>query len=720
MSNYDLLIQKLDRFIRKFYLNQLIRGLLYTTTVVLGLFILLNLLEHQFYFTTAVRKVLFFGFLGFSAISAFYWIFTPLSKYFKLGKVIDHEQAAIIIGDHFGSVKDKLLNILQLKKQGHDSISSNLIEASINQKTESIKLVPFKAAIDLTTNRKYLKYALPPALALLVILFAAPSLITEPTFRFINNDKVFERAAPFHFHLNNQELEVVQSEDLVVTVDLDGEALPDEVFIDIDKFQYRMKKLDASTFGYTFKDVQADVPFHFFSGSVRSNNHEVKVLLKPNLTEFKLDLKYPSYTKRKNEGLTNIGDLVVPEGTKVTWNFSAKNTENLALAFGDRTNIQEAERRADDQYYLRRTISNDELYTIYISNNEVPDPDSIIYSLSVIKDQYPQISVESFVDSLEETLIYFIGNASDDYGLSALNFNYTISNSKGQQSSQAKSINRRAGRDVQYDYTFDISELKLKPGDQLSYYFEVKDNDGVNGPKASQTGTMTFEKPTLEEFEDQEDANEEEIKDKLEQALQESKKIQEELKKLREKMLQKLEPTWEDKKALEKLMERQEELQEELKKAQKKFEENIKNQEEFTERSEEILEKQEKMEELFDEALDDETMELMEKIKELMEELDKDQMLENMQEMQMNESEMETEMDRLLELFKNLEVEKEMKDLTEELEKLAEKQEELAKETEEESKPQDELEKEQEELNEEMKELEEKLEDLEKISNILP
>jgi hypothetical protein len=161
-SNYDLLIQKLDQFIRKFYLNQVIRGSLYSMGVILGLFILFNLLEHQFYFNSGVRKVFLFGFLGISIFSLSTWVFSPLLKYFRLGTQINHEQAANIIGDHFGSVRDKLINILQLKKQESSSVSTSLINASINQKTEEIKLVPFKSAIDLNKNRKYLKYALPP------------------------------------------------------------------------------------------------------------------------------------------------------------------------------------------------------------------------------------------------------------------------------------------------------------------------------------------------------------------------------------------------------------------------------------------------------------------------------------------------------------------------------------------------------------------------------
>ena len=161
------------------------------------------------------------------------------------------------------------------------------------------------------------------------MLFAAPSLITEPTHRIINNNKAFEKAAPFHFQLANGELDVIQYDDLKIIAEVDGEALPDEVFIDVDNFQYRMKKEDGNTFSYVFKNVQKDIPFHFYSGAVKSTDHSVNVLLKPDLTGFDLSLDYPGYIGRKDEKLSNIGDVVIPQGTKVTWNFTSENTDDV-------------------------------------------------------------------------------------------------------------------------------------------------------------------------------------------------------------------------------------------------------------------------------------------------------------------------------------------------------------------------------------------------------
>ena len=711
-SSYDLLLEKLDRFIRKFYLNQLVRGLLYSTAIILSLFLFFSLLENFFYFDTSVRKLIFFGFIGVSFASIGLFMLMPVLKYFKLGRQIDHEQAAVIIGDHFSDVKDRLLNILQLKKQSDDQVSKELILASINQKSEQIKLVPFRSAIDLGKNRKYLKYALPPALMLLGIFLASPTMITKSTHRIINNNTEFEKEAPFHFRIINEDLKAVQYDDYTVYLETDGSVVPNEVFIDVEDFQYRMKKTADNAFSYTFKNVQKDQNFEFFSGFVRSKEYDLEVLPKAKLSAFSIDIDYPSYISRKDETVSNIGDLVIPTGTSLTWNFDTENTDEMALKFSSDGIVNNAERRSDEAFRYERRILKDEQYKLFYSNELVSEPDSVFYNIKVLADEYPEISVESFRDSLENTLVYFIGNASDDYGLVSLNFNYTVSKANGSELEETQLIENPKSRSAQYSYTLDITELDLRPGDKLSYYFEAYDNDAVNGSKSARTHLMEFEKPTLEEFEEKEEENEDEIKETLEESLKESKKIKEELKKLRDKMLQKQKPDWEDRKELEKLLERQKELEEKLKEAKEKFDENLKNQEEFTDREDEIKEKQEKLQELFEEAIDSETQELMDKIQELLEELDKESMIEEMENMQLNEESMEKNTERLLELFKNLEVEKEIKDLTEKLDELSEKQDSLADETKKAEEVTEEMKQDQEDLNKEFDKLQEKMDEI--------
>lgn len=713
-SNYQQLISKLDQFTRKYYLNKLIKGSLYTIGIVLGLFLVFSVLEHNFYFSKGVRKLFFLSFMGVSLATLGYFVILPLTSFFKLGKVISHEYAAQIIGAHFSDVKDQLLNVLQLKKQS-DQDGSALLFASIEQKTDKIRLVPFKTAIDLSNNKKYLRYALPPFLILIGILFMAPSVIKDSSYRIINNNKEFERAAPFQFTWQGSNLEVVQYEDFEFEVEADGSVLPDEAFIEIDDFQYRMQKEGNGKFSYVFRNVQKDLEFRVFSGRVSSPSEELKVLTKPNLTDLNIALDFPSYTQRKDETLYNRGDLVIPEGTKIKWTFDALYTDDVHMKFSLKEERVATEKKSPSVYTYSKIVREDDLYKVFISNDRIPTPDSISYGINVVKDEYPSISVEQFVDSVENDVLYFLGTASDDYGLNNLSFNYTISSQKGvvKKQESIKVVDPR-GRETQYDYTFDVSTLNLAPGDQVTYYFKVFDNDGVNGRKSAKTGVLQFKKPTLEEYKEQEDANEEEIKDNLKEARDDLRKMQENFRKMREKLLQEKELDWQDKEELQKLLEEQKKLQEKLEKAKEKFEENLKNQEEFSEQKEEILEKQEKLQELFEEALNPEKQELMEKIQELMQELNKDEAMEMMEEMEMNDEQMEQEMDRLLELYKNLEVEKEMKDQIEKLEELAEKQEELAKENEKKDKPSEEDKEKQEELNKEFEELQEEMKETQK------
>jgi len=714
LNNYEILISKLDEFTRKYYVNKIIRGTLYSTALILLLFIALDVLEYNYYFGTGVRKFFFFSFLGTSAAGLIYWIGIPLMALLRLGQRISHDQAAHIVGEHFTDVKDKLLNVLQLKRQSDSAVSTELVFASINQKTESIKVVPFKRAIDLGENRKYLRYALPPLLLLLVLLVAAPSIITDSTSRIINNNTEYERDAPFQFYLEEEYgLSVEQYKDFILHVEVDGSVLPNEVFINVDDYQYRLSKENNKEFTYRFKNVQQETEFRVFSGPVSSKNYTLEVLKKPNLLSFEVKLDYPGYTKRRDELLTNIGDLVVPAGTKILWDFNTLNTDAIGMRMGE-SEVEDLERKGNDLFSTTRPVYKDGSYTLYLSNAQIEIADSVRYNINVIPDLYPKISVEQIVDSVDRNLVFFVGIAGDDYGVRNLAFNYqVIDENQEVKPLETFPLSVKNATQFQYDYTFDINDLALQPGQQLNYYFEVFDNDAINGSKSTRTNLMTYLKPTVEEFEKQEEENSEDIKQTLKSSLKESKKLQEDMRKMREKLLQEKDLEWQDKKEIENLMKRQEKLQNQLENAKDLYQENQENKQEYEKPSEEQLEKQEKMEEFFEELMDEEMMEMMEKLQEMMEEMQKDEALQMLEDFEFDEEELQKELDRLMELFKQMELEELMEEQIEKLQELAKKEDELSEKTKNEEKSNEELQKEQEEIQEEFDEVKEEMEKIE-------
>jgi hypothetical protein len=185
------------------------------------------------------------------------------------------------------------LNILQLRSQSTERSQAQLIEASIQQKSAQIKVVPFKNANRPQQKQKTFASGPSPLLLLLALLLGAPSLIKDSATRIIRNNEEFEKAAPFHFKIKDETPSVVQFGNYTLEMEIDGSILPSEVFIAVDEYPYRMNKVDGTHYTYTFNNVQKNTSFTMSSGEVKSKPYELEVLKKPNLSQFSIRMDFP-------------------------------------------------------------------------------------------------------------------------------------------------------------------------------------------------------------------------------------------------------------------------------------------------------------------------------------------------------------------------------------------------------------------------------------------
>jgi hypothetical protein len=100
-KSFEALISKIDAFIRMYYKNRIIRGIIYSVALLVVFFLLLNLLEYFSYFGQLTRAILFFGYITLALALISVYIAIPALKLFKIGKRISYEQAADIISRHF-------------------------------------------------------------------------------------------------------------------------------------------------------------------------------------------------------------------------------------------------------------------------------------------------------------------------------------------------------------------------------------------------------------------------------------------------------------------------------------------------------------------------------------------------------------------------------------------------------------------------------------------
>lgn len=727
-SNYQSLIEKLDGFIRKYYKNHLLRGLIYSIGLVLLFFVAVTALEYYAHFNSIVRTILFYSFVAATGFVVVKYIATPLSKLYMLGKIISHEEAANIIGKHFSNVQDKLLNVLQLQNESTLSSShSELIEASINQKTKELNPVPFNSAIDLTENKKYLKYALIPTLLIAVILFSAPSIIKDGTKRLVQHSDYFEKESPFQFVITNSDLRTLAQQDFELNVKITGDEVPDVVFVEIDGNEFKLNKENIVNFNYVFKNVQKNIHFNLAADGFKSKEYELVALPNPLLLNFDISLAYPKYLNKKDEVFNNTGDLVVPSGTKISWTFKTQNTNQLRLNFNDTSFAVPVASENVFNYSVR--LFRDKTYSVSTSNQFLKSKDSVTYTINVIPDAYPQINVEEKKDSNATKRIYFRGDVKDDYGFSKLTFNYRfISNTDSSSTENLKKITPQASAIAvskittqdQFSHYWDMSELGVSPGDQIEYYFEVWDNDGVNGNKSSRSQKMIFKAPTLKELAESTDKNNTKIKDDLEESIRQAKDVQKELADLQRKVAEKKNLSYDEKKKLQALLEKQKELQKKVENIKNENLQNNQKQSEYKQLDEKIMEKQKQLEELFDKVMTPELKEKYAELQKLLEKLDKEKIQEALEKMKLDNKDIMKELDRNLEIFKQLEVEQKIQENIDKLNDLSKKEDALSKKSEdknadskEQKAKQDDLNKKFDALQKDMKALEKKNSEME-------
>ena len=727
-SNYQSLIEKLDGFIRKYYKNHLLRGLIYSIGLVLLFFVAVTVLEYYAHFNSIVRTILFYSFVAATGFVVVKYIATPLSKLYMLGKIISHEEAANIIGKHFSNVQDKLLNVLQLQNESTLSSShSELIEASINQKTKELNPVPFNSAIDLTENKKYLKYALIPTLLIAVILFSAPSIIKDGTKRLVQHSDYFEKESPFQFVITNSDLRTLAQQDFELNVKITGDEVPDVVFVEIDGNEFKLNKENIVNFNYVFKNVQKNIHFNLAADGFKSKEYELVALPNPLLLNFDISLAYPKYLNKKDEVFNNTGDLVVPSGTKISWTFKTQNTNQLRLNFNDTSFAVPVASENVFNYSVR--LFRDKTYSVSTSNQFLKSKDSVTYTINVIPDAYPQINVEEKKDSNATKRIYFRGDVKDDYGFSKLTFNYRfISNTDSSSTENLKKITPQASAIAvskvttqdQFSHYWDMSELGVSPGDQIEYYFEVWDNDGVNGNKSSRSQKMIFKAPTLKELAESTDKNNTKIKDDLEESIRQAKDVQKELADLQRKVAEKKNLSYDEKKKLQALLEKQKELQKKVENIKNENLQNNQKQSEYKQLDEKIMEKQKQLEELFDKVMTPELKEKYAELQKLLEKLDKEKIQEALEKMKLDNKDIMKELDRNLEIFKQLEVEQKIQENIDKLNDLSKKEDALSKKSEdknadskEQKAKQDDLNKKFDALQKDMKALEKKNSEME-------
>jgi hypothetical protein len=657
------------------------------------------------------------------------WVIKPLLYIFHFNEPLTNEKAANEIGKFFPEIEDKLLNTLQLSLIS--DIDNSLLQASISQKTNELRFLKFADAIKIDENKKYLKFAIPPLLLILLIAAVSPKFFKSSTERIVYFQKDFAEEAPFKFKITNEELKAVKNEDFNLNLALIGNAIPEAVYLVANDRKFKMTSIDSKNYTFTFSKVQNPVDFHFLASGFKSNEFELELISRPNLLSFDVALNYPSYLNKSNESFDNVGNLVVPEGTTIEWNFRAANTDSLYLLFENEPKHLSKDGFGDTFSYVRR-LKNSSSYKIQLNNEFSVNRENIDFYINVIPDKYPQIQLEQIRDTTLFNYIILGGNINDDYGLAQLKLFYRPVRDLAQsQTPVFTSVDVAFNKNQisqSFYYQFPLNDLKLNPGEKVEYFLQLWDNDGVNGSKSTKTPVLTFALPSAKNYDAEVEKATEKTENMLEKLNEKSKKLKNDLNNLENKLKSKKDLDFQEKKQLEELLKKRDELMSEMKAMQEQFEKMQEKTNRFQQQSPELQKKMDQLKKLMEEIMNDETNKMYEELKKMMEKGLDEKTVEQLEKLKNQERNMDKDIDRTLKLFKQLQMQQKVERTANELEKLAEKQDKLGDESQKNENEQnqqqkdaknDELKKEQEKLSKEFEDKKEQMKDIEELSKEL-
>jgi hypothetical protein len=257
---------------------------------------------------------------------------------------------------------------------------------------------------------------------------------------------------------------------------------------------------ESASFSYYIPSLEKDTTYYVSfieRGEQSSTQYRISLFDLPQIEQIDIAYDYPDYTGIEDVIEEDSGDITVPEGTNieltVTFN-KAIATANLkfeeSFSSGDEEELDPLPPYADLLLDIDGnigtasfTVNQDGVYRIVaadFSNLESANP--LDYFIRSIDDNPPELALirpgkDEDVMPLEEVVLEI--NATDDYGLSRFNLNYSVVGAEEVEVNflPVPNVLSVSGNELIY-----LEDLNVEPGDFVSYFLTLADNNGIEGP----------------------------------------------------------------------------------------------------------------------------------------------------------------------------------------------------------------------------------------------
>ncbi len=468
---------------------------------------------------SAVRIALLVGIIGATLYLLIKYLIQPMRASLTLRDV------ALNVEESHPNLEDRLVSAVQFgDRESEDPVEAHMLQRLLEDTTQRIKGIDFKATIDHSRTRKFV------GIATLVIAACGLLTLLFPTETHTSLMRIFapwEKTDPIlttKVNVTPGDARILSGKSLPIEVTVTGKDAEKVVLAYYDKntpptaenegskqeINMVQNPEDKRGFAYEIFNINADMEYYVVANETTSERYTVEVFEMPRLEEISISYTYPEYTNLKPVVQQGSGDIQAVVGTtaevRLTANkaiqkatFTHQNSESEAVVeegADEAVALQSSEMVIADGNILTKTleVAEDGQYTVELFcidgfNNEVP----IEYTIKAMPDNAPEVVIKEpgrdvNATKLEEVKI--VAEATDDYGVEQFNLMYRIGSGELKELA-LESISKPVaeGVDGGYSkhsrvgtYTFYLEEFDVEPGEVISYYAHAADNNTLTGP----------------------------------------------------------------------------------------------------------------------------------------------------------------------------------------------------------------------------------------------
>ena len=582
-------------------------------------------------------------------------------------------------------------------KEAPAGISNSLHQAAVQSGIEVIEQVPTGLLFPTDKIVHYLKRT-GIGIAVLFVLYIINFQDTNAAITRLSQPEVaFTYPLPVELQLNAHTNQVLAGDSLLLIGFVRGRPVEQvELIVQTQK--------DTSVFPLQVQDQSFSLPMNHLLSSftafarvtnsrpwepwevIKSPALEIQVINRPLVQDLTVRIRPPSYTRLPTEIFTrNIMDISGFKGSRISIEgLASKEAASATLHFENAKSIP-LEMKGPHFKVSFTLRGADQAWIELVDHENVNNLDPLVYPLYVATDVAPIIRVivpGQDVIIGDKMLLPIRLKLDDDFGFSRLELNYQIQHPDYLMEDTtiykvSIDLPQTDLSSLEFNYTWDMNDVSMMPEDAIQYWFNVWDNNSVDGAQIASSQKWLARLPSLDEMFEEIAQGNEQVKQEQEDILEIVKEIKEKVSELALEVQKDPNLSWEQQQEASEAIEQVKDLKEQLENISEQLDQMMSSAEEQNLFSEETLDKYAELQQLMEQLITPELREAMERLQEAMEQDNPREMEAALEDFQSAMENFQKSVERTLEIFKQVEIEQKIDELATRLNDLAERQEAL-------------------------------------------